>query len=116
MVEGVRRKECKEDNFYCDGCNRIGCDSQSTTYVFSNLTPSTSYTVSVRAVCSDNNKSDWSTAVSFNTPAGGSGQGIESADEMGISLYPNPASSVVAVEANEAVILFSDYPSCLPQL
>ncbi len=79
--------------------------AQSTTYVFSNLTPSTSYTVSVRAVCSDNNKSDWSTAVSFNTPAGGSGQGIESADEMGISLYPNPASSVVAVEAVEAVSL-----------
>lgn len=66
-------------------------------YVLSGLTPATSYTVKVRAVCSNTNMSDWSAAASFTTPAGGSQEGIDRIDDVSFTLYPNPASSSVTV-------------------
>ena len=37
-------------------------------YTLPNLTPSTDYTVRVKANCSEESSSDWSTAITFNTP------------------------------------------------
>ena len=72
----------------------------STTYTFTGLEPGSQHSVRVRAVCSETQHSGWSAALQFST------LGIEGAEQaMGITLYPNPASSVVRIEANETVSL-----------
>ena len=74
--------------------------ANATTYTFTDLEPGSDHSVRVRAVCSETSHSGWSAALQFST------LGIADVEAaLGISLYPNPASSVVAVEANEAVSL-----------
>ena len=76
-------------------------------YVLSGLTASTTYSVKVRAVCTDELTSDWSVAISVITSAGqepgpqpGDSTGIASVCDIDVSLSPNPASTVVMVSAD----------------
>lgn len=67
-------------------------------YTLSGLSEGTAYSVRVRTMCTDGQTSDWSAAATFTTDTtGGSHQGIESAGMDAVSLWPNPASSVVRV-------------------
>lgn len=77
--------------------------ANATTYVFSNLAPSTAYRVRVRAYCSATNQSAWSDEMTFTTTA--SGVGIDGVDENGIALFPNPATTMLNVSVSEPAVV-----------
>lgn len=84
------------------GYDRMFEATGNASYILNNLTPSTSYTVAVRSICSAVDTSEWSQSVSFRTTGGsGSQEGIETADALGASIYPNPASHTVTIEVAE---------------
>ena len=66
-------------------------------YTLTGLTPSTNYTVKVRALCDNETTSEWSSEEHFTTLASGS-EGIDEVADSRISLYPNPASSTVTLD------------------
>ena len=69
-------------------------------YTVEGLTAATNYTVRVRALCEDDETSDWSASVSFTTLDGGEPgpQGIDDVNgSYSVSIYPNPASEKVTV-------------------
>lgn len=66
-------------------------------YTFEDLDASTLYTVGVRTVCDDGARSQWVT-----TTATTASVGIDAVDALGLTLYPNPASSTVTIEATNA--------------
>ena len=63
-------------------------------YPLHNLRPSTTYHARIRAVCAEDYLSDWSSTIAFSTLAG---EGVESLEADGMTLFPNPASSTVAI-------------------
>lgn len=71
-------------------------------YVISGLTSCTDYSVSMRAICSSSAESEWSDFIDFTT--GGCDttdtNGIRRAENVAFSLYPNPATSSVTIDAN----------------
>lgn len=77
--------------------------ANATTYVLSNLAPSTAYRVRVRAYCSATNQSAWSDEMTFTTTA--SGVGIDGVDENGIALFPNPATTMLNVSVSEPAVV-----------
>ena len=81
---------------YGDG---LSVESTNPAYTFRNLTPSTQYNVKVRALCSDELFSEWSSTLTFTTEADPTG--IASVDNSAIALFPNPASSTVTVSGLE---------------
>jgi len=84
------------------GYDRMFEATGNASYILNNLTPSTNYTVAVRSICSAVDTSEWSQSVSFRTTGGsGSQEGIETADALGASIYPNPASHTVTIEVAE---------------
>ena len=79
-------------------CNGTTATVSANPYTLTGLTPSTQYTVRVRAVCDAATQlySDWSASYSFSTLVG-----IEAADGTQIKLYPNPATTTVSLEGIE---------------
>ena len=68
--------------------------NNATTYtITSGLAAESNYSVYVRVVCEQGVNGPWSPAVEFSTPA----VGIEVADGMNISIYPNPTSSSTTI-------------------
>lgn len=65
-------------------------------YTLTGLNAGTSYTVRVRAICTDTLVSDWSAPQYFTTES----QGIDDVDGSFIRLYPNPASTTVTIDLN----------------
>ena len=63
------------------------------------LTPSTTYTIRVRALCDNGGVSEWSDVVSFTTLPEGGTQGIADVEAASgsICIYPNPASNQTTV-------------------
>lgn len=66
-------------------------------YTFEDLSASTLYTVGVRTVCDDGARSQWATTATTTASVG-----IDAVDALGLTLYPNPASSTVTIEATNA--------------
>lgn len=66
-------------------------------YTFEDLSASTLYTVGVRTVCDDGSRSQWATTATTTASVG-----IDAVDALGLTLYPNPASSTVTIEATNA--------------
>ena len=64
------------------------------TYTIQGLDPEAQYDVYVRANCDANNASDWSPVVSFTTTAG---EGINTADGMNVTIFPNPTSTSTTI-------------------
>ena len=64
------------------------------TYTLQGLDPEAQYDVYVRANCDANNASDWSPVVSFTTTAG---EGINTADGMNVTIFPNPTSTSTTI-------------------
>ena len=70
-------------------------------YTVEGLTASTDYTVRVRALCENDETSDWSAAVNFTTLNGEQPQGIDDVNgSYSVSIYPNPASEKVTVSVD----------------
>ncbi len=71
----------------------------ATTYTIEGLESRVSYDVYVANICSESLISVWSEVVTFETTGG---QGIADVDAEGnLSIYPNPASSMVTVSVSE---------------
>lgn len=70
----------------------------SNPYTVNGLTPSTTYYMQVRAICSDSLQSGWSDLAMFQTAQG---DGIDGVDMLGVELFPNPASSIVTIQVAE---------------
>lgn len=67
---------------------------QTNSYTFTGVA-ATTYTVRVRALCENDETSDWSAASTFSTPAE---QGIDDVNaSYSVNLYPNPANEKVTV-------------------
>ena len=69
------------------------------TYNAQGLTPATTYTVRVRALCDGGLISDWCNTITFTTTDnGGQQQGIDEVNaSYSVSVYPNPATNNVTV-------------------
>ena len=67
-----------------------------TSFTISDLTPETAYDVYVRAQCAAGAYSTWSHRVTFTT----SQQGINLADGMQVTIYPNPTSTHTTIALN----------------
>ena len=65
------------------------------------LTPSTRYSVAVRAICDDEHSSEWSEAVVFTTLDEQQPEGIDDVVATSIRLHPNPATTSVTLEGIE---------------
>jgi len=62
------------------------------------LTPATTYTIRVRAICEPGVTSDWCEVFSFTTPEEGEQQGIGDVNgAYNVNIYPNPARENVTV-------------------
>lgn len=68
-------------------------------YTLTGLTANTSYSVAVKAICGDNEESDFSEPYSFTT----ANVSIDDVENAAISLYPNPASSTVTLKGIEGM-------------
>ena len=80
------------------GTTTTNCTRQTvtgTSYTITGLEEESQYVVYVQAVCAEGIVSDWTSGVDFTTET----QGIEDVDNAAITLYPNPASSTVTIEA-----------------
>jgi hypothetical protein len=81
----------------------------TTTFLMTNLQPNTSYRVRIRTNCSNcitalnNNdlRSVWSNQFGFNTP--GNRWDVVGANDLGISVYPNPTKGEFTVDLSESV-------------
>lgn len=83
------------------GVTRAGANENTVTantnpYTLNGLEANTTYTVRVRAICTDG-VSNWSTTVTFTT----NNVGIADINASTISLYPNPASATVTLTGIE---------------
>jgi len=58
-----------------------------------NLAPETDYIVYVRAICEEENHSDWSASVSFTTKE----LSVENQQMKNLSIYPNPTTGVLNI-------------------
>ncbi len=69
-------------------------DTTSTNpYILTGLDPNTNYVVKVKALCGDGNESGWSTPATFTTAT----VGIHEANDVALTLYPNPATTTVTL-------------------
>ena len=66
----------------------------NTTITLNNLEEQTIYDVFVRGYCTEDVAADWSEVCNFTTPAG---NGIADVENSNVTLYPNPASSMVTI-------------------
>ncbi|WP_196885010.1 fibronectin type III domain-containing protein [Aureivirga sp. CE67] len=69
-------------------------------YELENLSGNTAYDVYVRSVCSDENKSEWTTKVSFTTEENLS---VNTLNKDEISVYPNPVNDFFFIKSNAKV-------------
>ena len=67
---------------------------QTAAALLDNLTPGTAYDVVVRALCTDNVASAWTSVLHFVTQQ----VGIDAADFSAFELFPNPATSMVTLQ------------------
>lgn len=74
---------------------------QDTTYTMEGLTPETAYEVKVKAICSDDNQSDFVTTTFTTNPVGI--DNVELANS--ISLMPNPADNYVVLTVNGNIMV-----------
>ena len=58
-----------------------------------NLAPETDYIVYVRAICEEENQSDWSASVSFTTKE----LSVENQQTKNLSIYPNPTTGMLNI-------------------
>ncbi|MCR4811248.1 MAG: fibronectin type III domain-containing protein [Bacteroidales bacterium] len=82
------------------GATPITITVSASPYTVEGLTAATNYTVRVRALCEDDETSDWSASASFTTLDGGEPgpQGIDGVNaSYSVSVYPNPATNHVTV-------------------
>ena len=69
--------------------------NNATTYTITGLESETGYSVYVRALCEADAPGPWSQVQEFTTLEGGIG--IDVADGMNVSIYPNPTSSTTTI-------------------
>ena len=69
-------------------------NTTNTTITLNNLEEQSAYDVFVRGYCTDDIAGDWSERYRFTTPAG---NGIADVENSNVTLYPNPASSMVTI-------------------
>ena len=69
--------------------------NNATTYTITGLESETGYSVYVRALCEADAPGSWSQVQEFTTLEGGIG--IDVADGMNVSIYPNPTSSTTTI-------------------
>lgn len=85
------------------GATPITITVSASPYTVEGLTAATNYTVRVRALCEDDETSDWSASASFTTLDGGEPgpQGIDDVNaSYSVSVYPNPATNNVTVSVD----------------
>ena len=68
--------------------------ADSNPFTLTGLSPNTTYAVKVQALCSDTETSEWSEAASFTTLQL---EGIDDVNGTAITLYPNPATTVLTL-------------------
>ena len=73
-------------------------NTTNTTITLNNLEEQSAYDVFVRGYCTDDIAGDWSERYRFTTPAG---NGIADVENSNVTLYPNPASSMVTITGLE---------------